>query len=306
MAVGFEPLVSRVDCGRPREERRAQQQKLGIRRESIQAGRLARAVHVILARMSRPAGPRLTVLTYHHIGSRAASMPHPSLSVSAEQFARQMAWLHRRGYQTITGAEWLDRSKPLPAKPVMLTFDDAYADLETTALPAMQSYGFTGIIFAITGRLGLPTPWDGMPTMSCEQLLRCAQKGMEIGSHTRTHPDLSATEPDKLKDEITGSREDLEKAGLRPLCFAYPFGRYNEAARKAAEGVFPLVFGGPEGKNTPLTDPLEMRRTMVLPWDTSLDFALRVALGWSPLGRIGARFPVRRYLRRIVARDAVL
>lgn len=226
-------------------------------------------------------------------------MPHPSLTVSAEQFARQMAWLYRRGYQTVTGAEWLERRKPLPAKPVMLTFDDAYADLETTALPTMQRYGFTGVIFAITGRMGLPTPWDGLPTMSHAQLLQCAQKGMEIGAHTRTHPDLSVTEADKLKDEIAGSREDLEKAGLRALCFAYPFGRYNEAARKAAEGVFPLVFGGHEGRNTVLTDPLEMRRTMVLPCDTPLDFALRVALGWSPLGRIGATIPVRRYLRRI-------
>jgi peptidoglycan/xylan/chitin deacetylase (PgdA/CDA1 family) len=244
----------------------------------------------------------MTVLTYHHVGSRPPHVPHPSLTVTTEQFARQMAWLRRRGYHTITSSQWIahrERSAPLPSKPVMLTFDDAYADLETTALPAMKRYGFTGVIFAITGRVGLPTPWDGMPTMSREQLLRCAGGGMEIGSHTRTHLDLSTLEAGKLDGEIAGSRQDLEQAGLPPVSFSYPFGRHNEAARKSAASAFALVFTEREGRNTPLTEPFDMRRTMVLPCDTSLDFALRVMLGWSPLGRLGAWFPLREYLRRI-------
>jgi peptidoglycan/xylan/chitin deacetylase (PgdA/CDA1 family) len=247
-------------------------------------------------------GPCLTVLIYHHVGSRSPRAPHPSLTVSIDQFLRQMAWLNRRGYHTITPSQWLayrDRSEPLPPKPVMITFDDAYADLEAAALPAMQRYGFTGVIFAITGRLGLPTAWDGLATMSCEQLLHCAARGMEIGAHTRNHPDLSALEAGQLASEIAGSRHDLEQAGLRPLCFAYPFGSYNEAARKSAESVFRLAFTEREGRNTRLTEPLQMRRTMVLPCDTPLDFALRVALGWSPLGRLGAWIPLRRYLRRV-------
>jgi peptidoglycan/xylan/chitin deacetylase (PgdA/CDA1 family) len=216
-----------------------------------------------------------------------------------------MAWLHRRGYHTITPSQWLaycDRSVPLPSKPVMLTFDDAYADLETEALPVMERYGFTGVIFAITGQLGLPTPWDGMPVMSRDQLLRCAGLGIEIGAHTRTHPDLSDLEAGKLDSEIAGSRQDLEQAGLRPISFAYPFGRYNEAARRSAGSAFRMAFTGREGRNTPLTEPLEMRRTMVLPCDTNLDFALRVALGWSPIGRLGAKFPVRKHLHRIARR----
>lgn len=246
-------------------------------------------------------GPRLTVLTYHHIGSRPSGAPHPSLTVTTEQFARQMAWLDRRGYSTITSAQWLawrTRSEPLPAKPILLTFDDAYAELETTALPVMARYGFTGVIFAITGRLGLPTPWDGMPTMSLEQLLQCIGRGIEIGCHTRTHPDLRALDAGELAREIAGSRDDLEHAGLQPVCFAYPFGHYNQAARKSAEGAFALAFTGREGRNTRSSEPLEMRRTMVLPCDTALDFALRVALGWSPLGRLGGWIPARRYLLR--------
>jgi len=157
-----------------------------------------------------------------------------------------MAWINRRGYHTITPSQWLafrDRLAPLPAKPVMLTFDDAYADLETTALPVMERYGFTGVIFAITGRLGTTTPWDGLRIMSREQLLRCAARGMEIGAHTRTHPDLSTLEAGTLASEIAGSRQDLEQAGLLSVCFAYPFGSYNEAARRSAEGVFRLVHG---------------------------------------------------------------
>jgi len=246
---------------------------------------------------------RLTVLTYHHVGVRSAACPLQSLTIPERQFARQMEWLHRRGYTTITTAQWLawtTASKPLPRKPILLTFDDAYADLETIALPVMEKYGFNGTIFAVTKRAGMPTPWDGMLTMSSEQLLRCAARGIEIGSHTRTHPDLSTLSPDQLSDEIGGSKQDLEEAGFRPVSFAYPFGRHNEAARKSVEGVFALAFNGHEGRNTRLTDPLQMRRTMVLPCDTSLDFALRAAIGWSPLGRIGSWFPVRAIIRDIL------
>jgi peptidoglycan/xylan/chitin deacetylase (PgdA/CDA1 family) len=255
--------------------------------------------------MINKAGPRLTVLTYHHVGSRTEHSAYPFLTVSAEQFARQMAWLHRRGYHTITPRQWLacrTRSEQLPDKPVMITFDDAYADLETAALPVMQSFGFTAVIFSITERMGLPTPWDGFLTMSCEQLQRCAARGMEIGAHTRTHPDLSTLPLGDLEFEIAGSRLDLERAGLPPVSFSYPFGRYNEAARQCAEGAFLLAFTEREGRNTFRTGPFEMRRTMVLPCDTALDFALRVGLGWSPLGRLGARIPVRSYLRRIARR----
>ena len=250
--------------------------------------------------LSRSSIP-LTVLTYHHVGSRAAGVPHPSLTVTTEQFERQMAWLHARGYSTINCQEWLawgTRAEPPPAKPILITFDDAYADLETTALPVMAKYGFRGVIFAITGRLGLPTPWDGMATMSLDQLLRCAERGMEIGCHTRTHPDLRMLDAGELDREIGGSRDDLQKAGLRPISLAYPFGHYNEAARKAAEAEFQLAFTGREGRNTRRSAPLEMRRTMVLPCDTALDFALRVALGWSPIGRVGGWIPARRNLLR--------
>jgi peptidoglycan/xylan/chitin deacetylase (PgdA/CDA1 family) len=233
----------------------------------------------------------LTVLTYHHVGTRARECPLPILTIPEEQFARQMAWLDRRGYATVNGAqllEWKRGAKPLPGRPILLTFDDAYADLETAAIPAMEKYGFTGTIFAITQRAGMPTPWDGMATMSEEQLRRCAARGFEIGGHTRTHRDLSTLDGDGLREEIGGAKRDLEAAGFRPVSFAYPYGRYNNAARASVEGAFELAFTGDEGRNTRATDALRMRRTMVLPCDTALDFALRVELGWSPAGRVGA------------------
>jgi peptidoglycan/xylan/chitin deacetylase (PgdA/CDA1 family) len=255
--------------------------------------------------VSRPKrGPGLTVLTYHHVGVRSASCPLQSLTVSADEFARQMEWLRKRGYQTVNSAQWLAwiaSQEALPRKPVLLTFDDAYADLETTALPIMEKYGFTGIVFAITQHAGRPTPWDGMLTMSREQLLRCAARGFEIGAHTRTHPDLAALDGSRMQEEIAGSRRDLEESGLRPVSFAYPFGSYNQAARDTVEGAFALAFTGREGRNNGSTDPLQMRRTMVLPCDTPFDFAARVALGWSPLGRIGAWFPLRAIVRNCVS-----
>jgi peptidoglycan/xylan/chitin deacetylase (PgdA/CDA1 family) len=180
----------------------------------------------------------------------------------------------------------------------MLTFDDAYADLAKHALPVLDHFGFPAVVFVITGQAGCVTSWDGLPMMTIEELQHWAARGIEIGAHTRTHPDLTALPDEAATAEIEGSREDLKNAGLNPFSFAYPYGHFNQRIRNAISGVFKLAFTCEEGLNFRGSDPLLLRRTMVQPIDTLLDIEFRVRRGSSPLDWLRRHIRLRSRLRR--------
>lgn len=246
--------------------------------------------------LTRSFGQRLAVLLYHHVGVPTPWTKNFSLTVTTAKFRRQVRWLRRRGYAAITPAEWLawcSTGAHIPDKAVMITFDDAYADIAKHALPVLEEYGLPGTIFVITRRTGASSTWEGMPVMTMNQVQHWAARGIEIGVHTRTHPDLAAVSADCATDEVRGSKEDLLEAGLTPRAFAYPYGSFDDQIRKLVYGVFPLAFTCEEGLNDIRTDRLLLRRTMVQPGDNVLDIELRASLGWSPLNYVRSRLRLR-------------
>lgn len=254
-------------------------------------------------------GPRLAVLLYHHVGVANPTCGSLALSVSAAKFKRQVRWLRWRGYKSITPRQWLhylSTGEPLPKKLVMFTFDDAYADIATNALPVLEKFGFNAVIYAITNRLGDSFAWDGMPVMTQEQLLYWASRGFEIGAHTRTHPDLTSLADNALAEEVRGSKSDLVQAGLELWSFAYPYGNYDRRVRDSLEGIFPIAVTCEQGINDANTDLLQIRRTMVQPRDTLLDIEFRAAIGRSPLDPLRARVRLRSRLRNLLRRARLL
>jgi peptidoglycan/xylan/chitin deacetylase (PgdA/CDA1 family) len=252
-----------------------------------------------LGLFTRLTSPHLSVLLYHHIGDPKQGTEHLALTVTPLKFKRQVRWLRWRGYTAITPTQWntwCTTGAGLPRKPIMFTFDDAYADIARYAFPVLDRFGFRAVVFVITGQLGGLTSWDGLPMMTMEELQHWAAYGFEIGAHTRTHPDLSALADGEAADEIAGSKTDLSRAGITPLSFAYPYGIFNERIRNSVNGVFQLAFTCKGGLNWCGTDPLLLRRTIVNPGDTLLDIELRAAFGWSPrdwlreLTRLRSRF----------------
>jgi peptidoglycan/xylan/chitin deacetylase (PgdA/CDA1 family) len=150
--------------------------------------------------------------------------------------------LPRRGYTAITPAQWLawcTTGEGLPKKPIIFTFDDAYSDTADHAFPVLEQFGSLSVVFVITGQVGSVTSWDGLPMMTMEELQHWSARGVEIGAHTRTHPDLTAIPDGAVSDELIGPKEDLSKAGFRPLSFAYPFGAFDDRIRGSVDGVFP-------------------------------------------------------------------
>src|SRR5262245_26622074 len=135
---------------------------------------------------------RLPVLLYHHVGRRDLQTRR-NLTVSPERFASHVGWLVARGYRGIRPADWLAwrvHGTALPRKPILITFDDAYAELVAHALPTLERNGFGAAVYVPTACVGRTLPWDDSPVMSAAEIREWAGRGIEFGAHTRTHPDL--------------------------------------------------------------------------------------------------------------------
>jgi peptidoglycan/xylan/chitin deacetylase (PgdA/CDA1 family) len=173
------------------------------------------------------------VLCYHAI-SDSWDVPW---SVTTAQLREQVAALVSRGYQATTFHEAVRSTAVGPR--VAITFDDGFASVLELALPVLISFEFVATIFVVTDFTdgGKPLEWPGMEGwrdgvhereirgLSWADLRGLAAQGWEIGSHTRTHPQLTELDDDALADELRGSRDVCERAlGLTCRSLAYPYG----------------------------------------------------------------------------------
>ncbi len=263
----------------------------------------AQAAHETATRAAR-----LPVLMYHHIGPVRPNT-NTSLTISHARFEQQMRWLDTKGYQTINSRQWLQQvagKAPLAERAVMLTFDDGYQDLMEFALPVLRSLGMTAILYVVTGQIGGTNRWDqergwgALSLMSAADIGVWRQAGMEIGAHSRSHPELTSLTAQQREGEIAGSRDDLAGIlGEAPVSFAYPYGDCNAAVVQQVGRYYAVGVTTHEGLNQARTPLLQLRRTMVHPADTMAEFAIRVRLGWSPGERVRRQvWRGKSYLRR--------
>lgn len=254
--------------------------------------------------LQRSFAMRLPVLMYHHVGPHQKNFD-PNLTVHTDKFKAQLRFLARRGYVGIRPADWLAwirDAKPLPEKPMLLTFDDAFEDLRDHVFPVLEQYGFGGLVFVATNYVGKANIWDKplgfelLPCLKADQIRQAALKGMDFGAHTRSHPDLTRITEDEISAELAGSRSDLEHiVDSQVISFAYPYGHYDARASSSAAIHFDLSFTTDDGLNTLRTSLELLNRNMVYAWDTPLDLEFLVRLGWNPVRNLNLR--VRKRLR---------
>jgi len=163
------------------------------------------------------------ILIYHHMSPDLPADPQlASISVTTSALDDQLGWLAANGYTSITVAELYNAfyyDLPLPAKPVILVFDDGYAEVYQLAFPLLKQRGFGATIATITGAVEHPTylTWDQIKEMS--------DSGEEFVSHSVTHGNLAAMSRDDLRKELGDSRQTLEDKLGRPMqFFVYPYG----------------------------------------------------------------------------------
>ncbi|MBC7241338.1 MAG: polysaccharide deacetylase family protein [Anaerolineae bacterium] len=173
---------------------------------------------------------RVPILMYHHIADppAGAKAVERDLSVSPARFEEQLRHLRDAGYQSISTVDLvyhLTLGTSLPAKPVIITFDDGYRDIYTNAFPLLRAYGFTATVYVITDFVdrGL-TPYLTWP-----QIEEMYAAGIEFGAHSRDHPDLRRRSYDFLVWQILGPKQTLEAHLPAPVrTFSYPSGGYDQ------------------------------------------------------------------------------
>jgi peptidoglycan/xylan/chitin deacetylase (PgdA/CDA1 family) len=179
------------------------------------------------------------ILAYHSVGDQEREETM-RWSVSPGDFDEQMALLAERGRRTLTVAHYaaaLRGEAELPPDPVLVTFDDGFADLATTALPVLERYGIVATAFVISGRIG--TRGGGSDAaLSWEQLHELRANGIQIGSHGQTHRALDCLPPREAEDEVRSSKRRLEEGlGTEVVSFAYPYGYSSARIRRAVQAA---------------------------------------------------------------------
>ena len=228
------------------------------------------------------------ILMYHAIGQ--PNEPAGPFVMPAHRFAKQISWLKKMSYQPISLAQFLEcqrENRLPPARSVVITFDDGYADNYTMAFPILRQYGIPATIFLVTDFVDLVNTWDqevqlqGRPLMSWTQIQEMAGQGIDFGAHSKTHHSLTAIPLLQAKDEITGSRRQLEtKLDVPVTLFAYPYGEYNPSIQTVIQDAgFTAGCTIDTGLNCLITSSLGLRRAEVQGTDSLIRFWLVLWMG---------------------------
>ena len=183
----------------------------------------------------------LAILTYHSIDDSGSVV-----SISPRTFTEQMATLAQNGFRGISLAEavnYRQANGSWPERCAVLTFDDGFANFYEKAMPALARRNFTATVFVVSGHVEGRNDWDAPPAglgsqrmLTWPQIKELAEQGIEIGAHTRTHPDLRRLSEKEIEEEIGGCCAELsERIGQAVESFAYPYGYLNRQTEEVAQ-----------------------------------------------------------------------
>jgi peptidoglycan/xylan/chitin deacetylase (PgdA/CDA1 family) len=209
--------------------------------------------------------------------------PSSKYSIRADQFNAHLRYLKKQGWNSILFRE-LNSVSAYSEKTVVLTFDDGYADNYEGAFLPLVKNNMKATWFITTDCIGKHAQWMGSPSMQTQMLttgkiLEMEKAGMEIGSHTCSHPDLTRLSYQQQLEQMIQSKQILEAIVHGKISsFAYPYGKYNTdsiAAAKAADyqlacTVRPGWFGSEK-------DHLQIRRVTIFANDSVNTLARKLA-----------------------------
>jgi peptidoglycan/xylan/chitin deacetylase (PgdA/CDA1 family) len=245
------------------------------------------------------------VLLYH------AVTEHPPaalerFTVHPARFAEHVGCLRDSGRVGLTVPEFaacLKGRARLPARPVLVTFDDGFADF-LDAAERLAAAGFPSTLYVTTGQLGAA----GMLTRGQLQSLGGS---VEVGAHSRSHPRLDELPADRLRDEVHGSKADLEEVLQRPArSFAYPHGDHDRWVRQTVvDAGFDSAAAVKDAFSHDRDDPFAIARITVTAATTSERIARLLEGRGAPGAWAGERPKTRAYrayrrVRRRLRREA--
>jgi peptidoglycan/xylan/chitin deacetylase (PgdA/CDA1 family) len=217
----------------------------------------------------QPPAPRnIPILCMHDLGANAQN----DYSIKTADLEAYLQWLSDEGFETVTVRDviaYLDGELELPEKPIVLSFDDNWKSALTVARPALEKRGFVGVAFVISSSVGAnenKLSWD-----DCKAL---AEAGWEIGSHSKTHENLTYVKPgqstDSIRDmveaEIRDSKETIEgNTGLEVVSIALPYGNYDTFVLDTIQDAgYRAALTIDRGSADEQSDPFRLPRRMIM------------------------------------------
>jgi peptidoglycan/xylan/chitin deacetylase (PgdA/CDA1 family) len=196
----------------------------------------------VLSRLPRASGPGVRIVHYHYV-----------FDDERGRFAEQLRFLSHE-FRPVSLSQAVERLRlgQTTGDEVVVTFDDGFRNQLDNAAPLLAEEGFSACFFLVTDllsadpaqarafsrdKLHLPLPVEPLDWNGASRLL---ELGHEIGSHTRSHPNLTALEPDALLDELATSREELSKRLGAVRHVSAPYGdrtRFSETIADAARAA---------------------------------------------------------------------
>ena len=177
----------------------------------------------------------IPVLVYTMIGTKEEAAESKNY-VSYRTFEMQMAFLHYLGYRVLSMEEYeaIKTGKQEPrGREVLITFDDGHYTFKRLALPVLVKYRFSAVVFLVSESVKRAVN-DSMTAKTVKELLRL--NSVTIGAHSKTHPTLPNMTDDQIREELAGSKKDLEEIlGVPVHYLAYPNGDVDERVIKIAE-----------------------------------------------------------------------
>lgn len=232
----------------------------------------------------------LPVLMYHKVSAR----DQDSLTVSVQQLESHLRYLKQQGYTPVSCRQLLDSiasGTPLPRRPVLLTFDDAYVNNLQLALPLLLQYKMPATLFVPTAYIGKTNAWDQgqEPLMSIAQLQEWVNAGMEVGLHGHRHFNYRRAEsPAHIEEDLENAMHTLRRTGIPFVpAVAYPYGGFpREQELQQAfytslqQSGYKLGFRiGNSINQLPASNPLLLKRIDIKGTDSFTVFRLKTALG---------------------------
>jgi peptidoglycan/xylan/chitin deacetylase (PgdA/CDA1 family) len=228
---------------------------------------------------------KIPILMYHQIDKppkRGTALR--GLIVAPSSFAWQMRMLRWMGFQGLSMRDlepYLQGEKQ--GKVVGITFDDGYQNNLDNALPILLKNGFTATCYAVSSLIGGTNLWDKgkveeKPLMTLENWRTWRDAGMDIGSHTRTHADLTAISVDKANNEITLSKRELEDAiGCEVRHFCYPYGLFTPLhSAMTKESGFITATTTQRGRVAAGDDLYTLRRVLIARSTNAIQFLVKI------------------------------
>jgi peptidoglycan/xylan/chitin deacetylase (PgdA/CDA1 family) len=235
----------------------------------------------------------LPILLYHKV-----SLHHSDrLTISADRLDRQLAYIKSEGYTGISFSElkeFLEGQRPLPPKPVLVTFDDGYLSTYELAYPLLLKYQVKATIFLPTAFIGGVNGWDAgnEPLMSYDVIRQIAGTLIDFGLHSCRHENYELYSAAQAEADLSACVHAMEEKGCPFVrVFAYPYGRMprDESAKRAMRQFFQrhgidfAVRIGSRINPLPPRDVYELKRSVMCGTDSFYEFKIKLQKGRTKL-----------------------